>query len=120
MNFFEDVQPFYPATVNHEGLHQHFLRVAANVVGSENVKELKVGMGAEDFSFFAEAIPGYFYMVGMENVTEGPLKSGHSPHYRVNEAALPYGAALQASLAATYLLEHQLGSRRAGSSHDEL
>lgn len=124
MNFFEDRQPFYPVTVNNDYLHQHFQRIAGNMLGNENIIEFQPSMGAEDFSFFAEAIPGYFYYLGMVNKMEGTLESGHSPYYRVNEDALPYGAALQASLAATYLVEHQLSSSSSSTheriSHDEL
>lgn len=64
-------------------------------------------MGTEDFSFFAEAIPGYFYFVGMQNETQGKLVSGHSPYFTINEDALPFGAALHASVATRYLLENQ-------------
>ncbi|WOG94294.1 hypothetical protein DCAR_0313587 [Daucus carota subsp. sativus] len=98
---------FYPVTVNNEDLHEHFQTVVKDVLGAENLKEMQPLMGAEDFSFFAEAIPGYFYFVGMHNETQGKPESGHSPYYTVNEGALPYGAALHASLATRYLLENQ-------------
>lgn len=91
------------------------------MLGVENIKEVHPVMGCEDFSFFAEAIPGYFYYLGMLNETEGRLESGHSPYFKVNEDALPYGAALQASLAATYLFEHHSSVKtQKGSFHDEL
>ena len=91
------------------------------MLGGENVMELKPIMGAEDFSFFAEAIPGYFYFLGMQDKTQARLEPGHSPHYTVNEDALPYGAALHASLATRYLLEYQPEpTSPKGSSHDEL
>ncbi|XP_051114332.1 IAA-amino acid hydrolase ILR1-like 4 [Andrographis paniculata] len=112
------LSPFYPATINDAHLDKHFRAVAETMLGDGNIKDLQASMGAEDFAFFAEAIPGYFYFVGMANETEGLLESGHSPYFRVNEAALPYGAALQASLAATYLREHRQGP--VPSSHDEL
>ncbi|KAL1825420.1 hypothetical protein ACET3Z_012198 [Daucus carota] len=98
---------FYPVTVNNEDLHEHFQTVVKDMLGAENLKEMQPLMGAEDFSFFAEAIPGYFYFVGMHNETQGKPESGHSPYYTVNEDALPYGAALHASLATRYLLENQ-------------
>ncbi|XP_057506938.1 IAA-amino acid hydrolase ILR1-like 4 [Actinidia eriantha] len=116
-----DNKPFYPVTVNNKELHQHFGSVARDMLGGENVMELKPLMGAEDFSFFAEAIPGYFYFLGMQDKTQAQLKPGHSPHYTVNEDALPYGAALHASLATRYLLEYQPEpTPPKGSSHDEL
>ncbi|KAI3447081.1 hypothetical protein Pfo_003746 [Paulownia fortunei] len=121
VNFFENEKPFYPVTINDKDLHQHFQKVAGNMLGGENIKEVQPMMGAEDFSFFQEAIPGYFYYLGMLNETEGRLESGHSPYFKVNEDALPYGAALQASLAATYLLDyHSPMTTQKGSFHDEL
>ncbi|KAF2285169.1 hypothetical protein GH714_038930 [Hevea brasiliensis] len=97
------------------------LNVASDMLGALNIKEIQLLMGAEDFSFFAEAIPGYFFYVGMKNESQGPLEPGHSPRYKVNEKALPYGAALHASLATRYLLENQLESKLSkGNFHDEL
>ncbi|KAL8093980.1 IAA-amino acid hydrolase ILR1-like 4 [Apium graveolens] len=98
---------FYPVTVNNKDLHKHFQKVVKDMLGAENHKEMQPLMGAEDFSFFAEAIPGYFYFVGMHNETQGKLASSHSPYYTINEDALPYGAALHASVATRYLLENQ-------------
>ncbi|XP_060209878.1 IAA-amino acid hydrolase ILR1-like 4 [Lycium barbarum] len=103
-------RPFYPVTVNNKALHEHFRNVAGQMLGTDKIIEKKPTMGTEDFSFFAEAFPGYFYLLGMVDETKGQFVSGHSPFYRVNEDALPYGVALHASLATTYLLEHQLKS----------
>lgn len=91
------------------------------MLGAKNIIEMKPLMGAEDFSFFAEAVPGYFYYVGMQNETEGKLESGHSPYFKVNEDVLQYGAALHASLATTYLLDSRpKASLWEDSLHDEL
>ncbi|KAL0337324.1 UNVERIFIED_CONTAM: IAA-amino acid hydrolase ILR1-like 4 [Sesamum calycinum] len=121
VNFYADEKPFYPVTVNDKDLHKHFQKIAGHMLGDENVKEVQPLMGAEDFSFFAEAIPGYFYYIGMVDETEGRIAPGHSPYFKVNDDALPYGAALHASLAATYLLEHHppIATQKL-SSHDEL
>ncbi|CAM8904785.1 unnamed protein product [Rhodiola kirilowii] len=114
-------EPFYPVTVNNEDLHKFFLEVASDMLGPESIKNMQPLMGAEDFSFYAEEIPGYFFFLGMENETLGQLHPGHSPHYKINEDVLPYGAALHASLAVRYLLQHQpeLASP-AEYLHDEL
>ena len=61
------------------------------MLGAQNIKDMPPIMGAKDFSFFAEAILGYFFL-GMTNETKGHLESGHSPYYIVNEVSLPYGA----------------------------
>lgn len=121
VDFNTKAKPFYPVTVNNKDLHEHFLNVVGDMLGEKNIIEMQPVMGAEDFSFFAEAIPGYFYFVGMHNETRGQLESGHSPYFTVNEDALPYGAALHASLATRYLLENQQKSISLERSlHDEL
>ncbi|OWM66099.1 IAA-amino acid hydrolase ILR1-like 4 isoform X2 [Punica granatum] len=101
-----DAKPFYPVTENDRYLHQHFLNVAEDMLGASKILDMKPLMGSEDFSFYSEVIPGYFYYVGMKNETLGVYEPGHSPHFRVNEDVLSYGAAVQASLAARYILEH--------------
>nr|XP_023870357.1 IAA-amino acid hydrolase ILR1-like 4 [Quercus suber] len=121
VSFNENDQVFFPVTVNNKDLHVHFQKVAGDVLGTQNVLEMQPLMGSEDFSFFAEVIPGYFFFLGMKNETQGRFESGHSPYFRVNEDALPYGAALHASLATTYILEKQSKPNPPkGSSHDEL
>lgn len=105
-----DQKSLYPATVNNIELHQYFKGIATEMLGSENVIEMQPGMGAEDFSFFAEAVPGCFFSLGMKNESQGSPHLGHSPYFTVNEDALPYGAALHASLATRYLLENQPNS----------
>lgn len=121
VNFNENDQLFFPVTVNNKDLHVHFQKVAGDILGTQNVLEMQPLMGSEDFSFFAEVIPGYFFFLGMKNETQGRFGSEHSPYFRVNEDALPYGAALHASLATTYILEKQSKPNPPkGSSHDEL
>ncbi|XP_050270419.1 IAA-amino acid hydrolase ILR1-like 4 isoform X2 [Quercus robur] len=121
VNFNENDQVFFPVTVNNKDLHVHFQKVAGDILGTQNVLEMQPLMGSEDFSFFAEVIPGYFFFLGMKNETQGRFGSEHSPYFRVNEDALPYGAALHASLATTYILEKQSKPNPPkGSSHDEL
>lgn len=113
--------PFFPVTVNSEELHQYFGNVARDMLGENSIIESKPLMGSEDFSFFAEVVPGYFYYIGMQNETQGQLQPGHSSFFTVNEDVLPYGAALHASLATRYLLEYQPESASSnGISHDEL
>ncbi|WOG89352.1 hypothetical protein DCAR_0208590 [Daucus carota subsp. sativus] len=105
VNFLE--KDFCPPTVNDEALHKHFQNVAGDLLGISNVEDMKPLMGSEDFSVYQEAIPGYYYILGMKNETKGKFPSPHSPYFEINEDAFPFGAALQASLTASYLLEIQ-------------
>ncbi|KAK6264180.1 Peptidase M20 - like 10 [Theobroma cacao] len=106
VDFYENEKPvpIFPPTVNNKDLHEHFQNVAGDMLGADKVKDMQPLMGSEDFAFYQEAIPGYFFMLGMRDDTGPQLKSVHSPYFMINEDVLPYGAALHASLAARYLL----------------
>ncbi|KAL2337999.1 hypothetical protein Fmac_012445 [Flemingia macrophylla] len=121
VNFLEEEKPFFPATINNGDLHKHFQTVAGNLLGINKVNDMQPSMGAEDFSFYQEVIPGYFFMLGMQNPTLEKLEQLHSPYFKINEDVLPYGAALHASLAVSYLLKHPQDLPSAeGKYHDEL
>ncbi|KAL3511715.1 hypothetical protein ACH5RR_024432 [Cinchona calisaya] len=105
VDFLFHEKPFYPATVNDKDLHNHFLKVAGDIVGTHNVKEMQPLMGSEDFSFFQEVMPGYFFFLGMKDGKATKPASLHSPYFKINEDGLPFGAALHASLATRFLLE---------------
>ncbi|XP_009786385.1 IAA-amino acid hydrolase ILR1-like 4 [Nicotiana tabacum] len=122
VDFLTKEKPFFPPTVNDKNLHKHFQRVAGDMLGNDHVKDMEPLMGSEDFAFYQEVIPGYFYLLGMQEETNEKLVSVHSPYFKINEEALPIGAALQASLAITYLLEaqSQVPSSSISDHHDEL
>ncbi|KAJ1283855.1 hypothetical protein BS78_03G159200 [Paspalum vaginatum] len=123
VDFLTKDRPFFPPTSNSPELHDFFVNVASEMVGSKNVRDKQPLMGAEDFAFYAEAIPStYYYFVGMYNDTRGPQAPHHSPYFTINEDALPYGAAAQAALAARYLIEHHQAAATpdAVKTHDEL
>ncbi|KAL9272205.1 IAA-amino acid hydrolase ILR1-like 4-like protein [Drosera capensis] len=119
VNFFDSETPVTPPTINNEDLHDYFTKVAADMLGRQNVKEMAQLMGSEDFAFYQELIPGYLFFLGLKNETHGPTAPEHNPKYTVNEEAFPYGAALHASLALRYLSE-QAGRLWGERSHDEL
>lgn len=124
VDFLEKEKPLFPPTVNDENLHELFTSVAGSMLGSSKVVDMKPLMGGEDFAFYQEAIPGYFFMLGMQNETQPEMKFVHSPFFEVNEDVLPYGAALHASLATTYLLNAEPKTPQEklheGNLHEEL
>ncbi|CAK9165314.1 unnamed protein product [Ilex paraguariensis] len=111
---------FFPVTRNDKDLHDHYRSVAGDMIGVHNVKDMQPLMGSEDFSYYQELIPGYFFFLGAKNETNAKPALLHSPYFRVNEDALPFGAALHASLAAGYILELQLETPLSNEPHDEL
>ncbi|KAJ0076259.1 hypothetical protein Patl1_33370 [Pistacia atlantica] len=121
VTFQENGKAFFPPTVNDKDLHEYFQIVAGDMIGNQKVSIMQPLMGSEDFSFYQEVMPGNFFFLGMKNETLGKLESVHTPYFTVNEDALPYGAALHASLALRYLLDFQPKiSSPEGKHHDEL
>lgn len=118
---FLDNEKFYPPTTNDEKLHEFFSTVATDMLGPHNVKEAIPLTGSEDFAFYQEVIPGYFFFVGLKNETRGKTGQEHNPNFIVNEDVLPYGASLHASLAVRYLLEKEMKNpSEERIHHDEL
>ena len=105
VTFFEDERPLYPAVINSAELHVHFNRVAKEMLGSDFVVEVTPVTVSEDFAFYQEAeLNGYFFFLGVMNGTAGQVPV-HSSFFDIAEDSFPYGAALHASLAATYLTD---------------
>lgn len=78
-------------------------------------------MGSEDFSFYQEVIPGYFFFLGVGNDTSEHYEWVHSPLFKINEDGLSYGSALHASMAISYLLDQQQKFLSVeGGGHNEL
>jgi hippurate hydrolase len=86
----------YPVTVNDEQAASIALNVAEELFGGESVLELpNPSMGAEDFAYFLESVPGAFIWLGVGEEVSGL----HTPRFAFDEEILPRGAALLAALA---------------------
>jgi amidohydrolase len=82
----------YPVVINDPTLTAAF-REAILARGDIAVESPPPTMGGEDFSYFAERAPGLLVRLGIRNEAAGITVSGHSPEFRVDEGALPTGAA---------------------------
>ncbi|CAL0324094.1 unnamed protein product [Lupinus luteus] len=108
VNFLDEEIPYIPPTFNSDELHKLFESVAGNMFGVNNVKSSELIMASEDFASYQEAMPGYIFLLGIKNISDEHISVPHNPHFQVDEDALPYGAAIHASLASNYLLKlHQ-------------
>jgi IAA-amino acid hydrolase len=93
----------YPPTVNDPQVTQFVRDTAIDLIGSERVKESDLHMGAEDFSFMAEAKPACFFNLGAKKDTVS--RPHHNPVFDIDEDVLPTGAALLAESARRFLME---------------
>ena len=93
----------YAATINNDEMTFLVQRSGAKVLGDENViKSGPTVMGAEDFSYFCEAVPGCYFRFGV-GTPGGANITVHNPLFCADLRALPYGAAVYAQIAEDFL-----------------
>jgi amidohydrolase len=94
----------YPVTYNDPALTARMSDVLARVSGGRAMV-IKPILGAEDFSFYANQIPGLFIGLGVaeDGKAPGESASNHSPFFYVNDKAMPVGVKALTSLALTWL-----------------
>ncbi len=94
-----------PVTYNDPALTARVLPSLERAVGADNVVAMDLVMGAEDFSYYAKEVPGFFFMVGSTAPDLDPVKapSNHSPEFLLDEAALKTGTRAMLQL----VLDHQ-------------
>lgn len=99
----------YPATVNHPEQAALCRRVMAGLVGEDNVLQQQPVMGAEDFAFMLQKLPGCYCFIGngegQHRLTDhgpGPCTL-HNASYDFNDAILPLGATYWVKLVETCL-----------------
>ena len=90
----------YPTVYNHEGLHAEALQIAEAYMGAADVEETEVRMGAEDFGFYSQQIPGCFYRLGTANKAKGITAGVHTPIFNIDESAIETGIGMMASFGA--------------------
>ncbi len=106
----------YPVTVNNTEMTELVGDVCDRVVGPDRMFPLPSPvMGAEDWSYVLERVPGAMAFLGVcpsdiENFLEAP--ACHSDVMRLNEDALPLGAAMHAGVALEWLHRQAQGRRR--------
>lgn len=101
----------YPPTVNHRMETEFARQVMIDTVGAERVQAFEPTMGAEDFSYFLQAKPGAYFVIGNGDGThrEGGHGLGpctlHNPSYDFNDQLIPVGATLWVTLARAWLAQ---------------
>ena len=88
-----------PATFNHPEETKLAIAAARSLVGADCVDDaVRVGMGAEDFSYMLQERPGAYIYVG-----NGPSAECHNPVFDFDDEALPYGIGWWVKLVETIL-----------------
>jgi amidohydrolase len=97
-----------PVTANDPALTARVVPSLRKAVGDANVVEMGLVMGAEDFSFYAREVPGFFFFVGATPRGQDAIKapSNHSPEFFLDEEALKVGTRAMLQV----VLDHQHGT----------
>ncbi len=95
----------YPITYNDPDLTEKTLPTLRRAAGAQNVTIAHASLGAEDFSFFQQKVPGVFFWLGTRpaNQTAEEAASNHSPHFFVDESGFALGVRAMAHVAVDYL-----------------
>ncbi|MHA4845540.1 M20 metallopeptidase family protein [Flavitalea antarctica] len=92
----------YPTVYNNELLNEKARTLAEEYIGAENVETTEMRMGAEDFGYYSQLIPGCFYRLGVGNVAKGISSGVHTPTFNIDESAIENGIGMMAWLGSNY------------------
>ncbi|MDB5231023.1 MAG: amidohydrolase [Chitinophagaceae bacterium] len=91
----------YPTVDNDASLTDAVVKLAEEYISPGNVEETEVRMGAEDFGFYTQHIPGCFFRLGVRNEKQGIIHNVHTPLFNIDERAIEHGMGMMAWLGAT-------------------
>lgn len=89
----------YPFLINDPETTQIARKAAETYVGAENLVDLDLWMGAEDFAYYSHEVPSCFYRLGTGNEEKGTTLGVHTPKFNIDEDAIEIGIGLMAWLA---------------------
>ena len=98
----------YPVTYNNPELTAEMLPTVKATAGADNVILAKAVTGAEDFSFYAQEVPGLFLFLGGMPKGLDPSQAGphHTPDFFIDESGLKLGVGLFCNLVIDYMDKH--------------
>jgi amidohydrolase len=89
----------YPSIYNDPELTTSIMQAAEAYMGAENIQCMDTWMAGEDFAYYAQQIPGCFYLLGVQNKQMGIDSFVHTPTFNIDEEVLAIAPGLMAWLA---------------------
>jgi amidohydrolase len=98
----------YPVTYNDPKLMAEVLPSLEAVAGAGHLKQMDLITAAEDFSVFAQAVPGVYFFVGVTPPDKDPATapSNHSDYFYLDERGIPIGMRAMSHVIIDYLNAH--------------
>ncbi|GAB3888842.1 amidohydrolase [Spirosoma agri] len=99
------IDVMYPVTYNDPKLTDQMVPTLEAIAGKNNIKLTPAQTGAEDFSFFQQKIPGFFYFLG--GMTKGKKLEDaaphHTPDFQIDEGCFVLGMKSLCHLTVDYM-----------------
>lgn len=89
----------YPYLENNPELTRRIRKAAEEYVGKENVVDIDLTLGSEDFAYYSHVIPASFYRLGTRNEAKGISSYIHTSTFNIDEDALAIGPGLMSWMA---------------------
>ena len=95
----------YPVTYNDPALTDRMVPTLEAMAGKNNIKLTPAQTGAEDFSFYQQKVPGFFYFLG--GMTKGKKLEDaaphHTPDFQIDESCFTLGVRSLCHLTVDYM-----------------
>ena len=92
-----------PVTVNDPELTANSVPSLESTSGIDSVHIITPTMGAEDFAWFANEVPGFYFDLGVRNEQEGKIHGVHTAFFNPDERALEIGVRVMSNVVINYL-----------------
>ena len=91
----------YPTVYNDPVITEKARSIAASTMGTSNIEEGELRMGAEDFGYYSQKIAGCFFRLGTGNKQKNITSGVHTPTFDIDEDAIEIGMRMMATFGAT-------------------
>lgn len=98
----------YPTVDNDPAFTEQAWQLAKEYVSPDDVSETELRMGAEDFGYYTQHIPGCFFRLGVRNEAAGIVHNVHTPFFNIDERAIETGIGMMAWLGVNLLLINRI------------
>lgn len=102
-----------PVTYNDVSLTEKLVGSLQKAAGGENVIRINAVTGSEDFAFFQEEVPGFFFFVGAMPPDQDPDKvpAHHTPDFMIDEAGMLTGLKAMLNVTIDYMNSSSLSKK---------
>ena len=91
-----------PPVINDVALTERMVPTIQRILGAANVLRVESAMVGEDFSYFANEVPGLYYRLGVQK--PGTVSGDHhTPTFQADDSAIPVGIRVMTGVLLDYL-----------------